>query len=393
VEETKLMQTRSQRGRALAAAMIAAMILSTPASLVRAVEGLDVTTPYPAVRVDPGGEISFPLTITTTEPERVSLEVVDAPAGFETTIRGGGLIVDAVFTGGEEPPELELEVKVPEDAAPADYELVFRAEGSAGTTDLPLSLVVAEVAAGSVTLETEIPSVRGDSSQTFSFDLTLSNDTAQEITFGLEAAGEPGWDVTPTFSGEEQAATSVIAAGETATVNVEAVAPEGIPAGTYPLLVRATGGSQVAEAPLQVEITGSYAMSLTTQDERVSTTVTSGGSTTLPIVVTNDGTADLTDISLTASPPRDWEVTFEPATIPLLAIGQDATVTANIRTAGDSVAGDYQLTIDAESVDASDSIDVRTTVETSSIWGFVGIALIALVVIGLLLVFRRYGRR
>jgi uncharacterized membrane protein len=44
-------------------------------------------------------------------------------------------------------------------------------------------------------------------------------------------------------------------------------------------------------------------------------------------------------------------------------------------------------------VSDSETIQLRTTVETSSIWGFVGIALIALVLIGLFLVFRRYGRR
>jgi uncharacterized membrane protein len=36
---------------------------------------------------------------------------------------------------------------------------------------------------------------------------------------------------------------------------------------------------------------------------------------------------------------------------------------------------------------------VRTTVQTSTIWGYVGLGLIAVVVIGLLLVFRQFGRR
>jgi len=270
----------------------------------------------------------------------------------------------------------------------------LQATGADGRmTDLLLRLTVDEVAAGSVSLDTEVPSVRGDSSQTFSFSLTLSNDTAGEITFGLEAAGEPGWDVTPTFSGEELAATSVVAAGETATVDVEAVAPEGIPAGVYPLLVRATGGSYTAEAPLQVDITGSYAMSISTADGRLNATVVGGGSTTLPIVITNDGTAELTDVTLSASPPGEWEVTFEPATIASVPVADSVTVNATITTAGNAVAGDYQWPIEADAADASDSIEIRTTVETSSIWGFVGLALIAVVIGGLFLVFRRYGRR
>ena len=42
---------------------------------------------------------------------------------------------------------------------------------------------------------------------------------------------------------------------------------------------------------------------------------------------------------------------------------------------------------------ASDTVDIRTTVQTSPIWGFVGIGIIVLVVVGLFLVFRQYGRR
>jgi uncharacterized membrane protein len=38
-------------------------------------------------------------------------------------------------------------------------------------------------------------------------------------------------------------------------------------------------------------------------------------------------------------------------------------------------------------------VDIRTTVQTSPLWGFIGLGLIALVIIGLGWVFRRYGRR
>ena len=66
-----------------------------------------------------------------------------------------------------------------------------------------------------------------------------------------------------------------------------------------------------------------------------------------------------------------------------------------ITPASNAIAGDYIVTLTGRADDVTDSetIQLRTTVETSSIWGFVGIALIALVLIGLFLVFRRYGRR
>ena len=42
---------------------------------------------------------------------------------------------------------------------------------------------------------------------------------------------------------------------------------------------------------------------------------------------------------------------------------------------------------------ASATADIRVTIETSLLWGAVGVALIALVLVGLWWTFRRFGRR
>jgi len=76
-------------------------------------------------------------------------------------------------------------------------------------------------------------------------------------------------------------------------------------------------------------------------------------------------------------------------------IGQTANANVAITPASGAIAGDYIVTLSAraDQVTGPQTIQLRTTVETSSIWGFVGIALIVIVLIGLFLVFRRYGRR
>ena len=68
-------------------------------------------------------------------------------------------------------------------------------------------------------------------------------------------------------------------------------------------------------------------------------------------------------------------------------------MTAQITAADDAIAGDYDLTVSAKSDQASDNTDIRTTVQTSPLWGFVGIAAIVLVLLGLVFVFQRFGRR
>jgi uncharacterized membrane protein len=366
--------------------------LPEPAVRVRPA-ALTMFTSYPSIVADPGEDAVFPLTVDSPDPERVDLALGEAPEGFEPTFRGGGAIVGSVYTGGDAPPELELSVSVPADAAPGDHHIVVTATASSGTTELPLDIIVADLSAGSVSLTSDFPNLRGASDATFSFDLDLANDTSQDVDFTLEGLGPEGWTVEVQPSTEAQAATVLVAAGDSERINATVSPPFQVDAGIYPILVRAVGGDREVETQLNVEVTGTFGMDLSTLDGRLNTSVSAGGSTQFPMVLANTGSAPLAGVALSATPPRDWDVTFEPEEVPAVEVGQSVDIVATITPAGNAVAGDYVVTMNARSDDADDSVAVRTTVETSTIWGIVGIALIALVLVGLGLVFRRYGRR
>jgi uncharacterized membrane protein len=354
-----------------------------------------VSTTYPSIEVDPGGEASFPLSVTSPTSEVVTLTAT-APEGFTATIRGGGSIVGSVTTTGtSESPELELSVRVPEGTAPGSSEVALTATGESGTAELRVALIVADVSGGDVTLTTDTPGLRGDTETPFTFNLTLTNDTSAEQEFTLEGLGPEGWTVEVTPSSETQAVSAIVPAGDEERITATITPPRFADATQYQFLIRAVAedAAFTREQPLIVEITGSYAMELTTPDERLNANVTAGGTTTLPILLVNTGTAPLTEVALSATPPRDWNVTFDQETVPVIDVGQSATVNAQIAPVGNAVAGDYQLTIRASNDQINESVTIRTTVETSSIWWIVGIALIAVVLIGLFLVFRRYGRR
>lgn len=176
-------------------------------------------------------------------------------------------------------------------------------------------------------------------------------------------------------------------------MQVEVDPPDDAPAGTYPIAVQASGGGGEARAELEVEITGNFALTLTTPDERLNADVQAGRTSEVTLVVVNDGTAPLADVRLSSSPPSDWRVEFEPETIEGLRPGDRARVTAQITPSGDAIAGDYVVTLEADGGDASDEAELRTTVETSALWGAIGIGLIALVIGSLAYIFRRFGRR
>ncbi|MDP8905715.1 MAG: NEW3 domain-containing protein [Chloroflexota bacterium] len=381
--------------RSLAVGLLLLALLA-PVALAQSVT---ISAAYPAVVIDPGGTATFPLAVTTPAPERVDLLVVAAPPDWTTRIRGGGAIISAVQTGGDPAPEVTLEVSAPEDAAPGSYQVVIEARSATAASRLDIDLTVEAAEEGAVSLTAQYPVQVRSAGQTAQFDLTLRNDTNQEHTFSLETEGPAGWRVEAHPAGEESAATAVVAAGATARITVEATSPDNANAGQYPLVVRAVGGPQPAEHLLGVEITGTYGLELITADDRLNARVTVGSSSPLTLIVTNTGSAPLAAVNLSATPPTGWQVDFDRPVIENLAPGLEnsQTVTATIRAADNAVAGDYALTVRAAATEqagsASDSIEVRTTVETSPLWGFVGLAVIALVLAGLFLVFRQYGRR
>jgi uncharacterized membrane protein len=354
---------------------------------------LTVVATYPVVMADPGGEARFSLRVTSPRDERVDLVVEGLPAGFEGTFRGGNATVGSVFTDAEEPPALELRVNVPDAAVAGTHGAVVVAASATERVELPVDVVVADLSGGVVSLETEFRALRGDADNTFTFNLDLRNDTAQDIDFTVAIEGPAGWDVHVRPVGTELAATTPVSAGSTEDLRASITPPRRADAGVYPIVVRASGGGHDAELELSVEITGSYAMTLTTPDGRLNTTAQAGTAARFDLLVVNEGTAPLVDVSFDARTPTGWEVTFEPEVVELVAAGGTATAAAVITPAGESVAGDYVVTIMVDTDEADDQIEVRATVETSTLWGAVALAIIALVLIGLALVFRRYGRR
>jgi uncharacterized membrane protein len=352
------------------------------------------------VVADPGATASFDITVTTDTPQRVDLTVVQQPEGWTTSLRGGGSTVSAVYTASNPDSPTQIiaavtaEVAIPEDAAAGNNQVVIEGRSAAGTTvQLTLDLTIEQIEPGAVSMTSEFPTQSGSADESFTFDLEVRNDTNQQITLSFEGEGPAGWRVDARPGGDTSATTAVVDAGglSSATVTIDPAANAA--AGTYPIVVRALGGPQPVETELGVEITGSYAMSMSTSDQRLSANLTVGSSTSINVVVFNDGSAPLENVQMEETPPREWTVTFDREVIESIAPGSSETVAATIQSAGNAVAGDYVVTIRASNDEVNDSIEIRTTVESSPIGGLIGIGILVIVGVGLFFVFQRYGRR
>lgn len=359
--------------------------------------GLQLITPYPAVSVDAGKSVTLNIEVRTPSRQRVALSIIEVPPSWTATLKGGGFVVNGVFgdSGGEFhiPPALQLDVRVPPEAAKGDYRVVLKGTSAAGTDVLPIDVKVADVGEGAVTLVPEFPSLRGTAESPFTVKLTLTNNTPEPANFELVATGPEGWVVTARPTGQQQAATTKVEGGANTTVDLSADAPDNAVAGKYQVKAQATSGAKTAETTIDVEVTGNVKLELTTPDQRLNTKAVAGKTSDFILEVKNDGTSAVADVKVTSTPPSGWKITFSTATIKKIEPKKSARVTAKITPSGDAVAGDYVLSFNAAAQGATDDVEIRATVAASRLWLFIGFLVIAGAVYVLMRVFRQYGRR
>jgi len=389
-------RVRDVRSRGAAfglAASIMGLAMLAGAPAMSAASAITLTTPFPAIAVAPGSNPSFDVSVVTPTPGRVALKVGTTPAGWTAVLRGGGFTIDGVESDGSTATKITLNVTVPAEAAAGSQRIdIVGTTASGASATLSVDIRVAPNAAGDVKLKTDTPQLKGASDATFPFTLTLTNDTPEDLPFSVVAAGPDGWTVTAVVGSQAQAASVIVKAGSNTIVSVSAKAASGTAAGDYPITVNAASGSRSAQAALSVSITGSYKLGLSTGAQPLNLQGTAGSVSDLTLTLANTGTADIAGAVLSASAPSGWKVTFDPATAAIPA-GKSVQVVAHVTPSSDAIAGDYVTTFTATAPVATASADIRVTVQTSALWGIIGIGLIVVVLVGLWSIFRRFGRR
>lgn len=384
--------------RAVLLTMVAASLLIPLACLAQdeTYHGLWLSTPYPSIEVAPGDDIAFDLTVHNAglPPQRLALSVLESPEGWTVHLLGDGNPVSAVFVGPDASAGLRLELEPPEGARKGTYDLVVRAAGSAERFELPLEVVIGETPPAQLVLDPELPILPGTPDTTFSFKVDVTNETGSDALVALSAQAPRGFQVSFMEEFGSQQLTSVaVEAGKTEGVKVEVHPPQGTDAGRYPVSVRATADEIAATTELTLDVRGQPELQLTAPGGLLSGSVEAGEQAPLKLVLQNVGSAPVQNLRFTASEPRGWEIKFEPESLPALAAGEQSELQALVTAPAEAIAGDYMLTLRANGEQVSDQSEFRITVRTSTLWGVVGLLVIAAAVAVLALAVMRYGRR
>ena len=251
-----------------------------------------------------------------------------------------------------------------------------------------------------VTLSPNFPTVESIAGGNFEYEMELLYVGLETRVFDLRTTAPQGWDVymTPRYEKEKKISSVNLkpsfSAGE--TIRVVATAPFWpLPEpGEYKITVEAISDDVSSSVELTAEVTAKYILDTVSTTERYDTTAKAGEDNIFSIKVRNLGTDAIDNVKFSPNNPEGWSVTFEPDKIDVLEAIDEQTIEVNIKPPPKAVAGDYMISLRASGKQTSaGEINIRVTVETPTIWGWVGVVIILIVVIGLVVIFMRFSRR
>jgi len=354
-------------------------------------DSITLYTPYTRISVPPGESINYNIDIINNTKELRNLGVVISgiPQGWTWELKSGTWNIGQIAILPGQKQTLSLKVDVPVKINRGTYR--FRVVAGEYYS-LPLAVIVTEQGTFETELTTQQANMEGHANANFSFNAVLNNRTAEKQLYALRANALPGWVVT--FKANYIQATSVeIEPNTTKDISIEINPPDNIEAGTYRIPVSAGNNSTSASLTLEVVVTGTFNIDLTTPTGLLSTNITRGDEKKVELLVRNTGSSPLTGITLSAASPVNWNVSFDPAKLERLEPGANAQVFATIKADKKAIAGDYVTNIEAKTTETSSKATFRISVKTPMLLGWIGILVILAAIGSVWYLFKKYGRR
>jgi uncharacterized membrane protein len=361
------------------------------------VTGLYLTTRYPALTVRAGETTTIDLSLRNFNlpPRELTLSVPQAANGWKATVLGGGQPIKSAFVPADGEEKLQLRLEPPPGTGPGDYQFLVEAHGEGSTLKLPITVTIGQELPAKLKLTTNFPALRGTATTSFKFKVAVANDSGRDATINFSADAPRNFQVTFTEAYGSQQLTSIpIEAGKSKDIEASVALPRDTPAGDYKLALHAKSEAASADLDLSITIIGQARLALAGEGGRLSGEAYAGQDSQLTVIAKNDGSEGARDVEFNATAPEGWKTSFDPKELPELGAGKSQSIKVTLTPAARAIAGDYQTTIRASSAGGlSESANFRITVLTSTVWGAVGIGVIAVALLVVVFAVARFGRR
>jgi uncharacterized membrane protein len=404
---------KTKTGRTLCALFIIALLaLGTsglcPAAAKQAKEkdatrperGISVAFEYPGVVINQGDDATVDLIVKNEgkHDESILFTIVSSPKGWETRIKTYSFAITGVFVPEDGEKTVQFNAKPDKAIKPGTYTFRVNARSGDGvlTASPTLTITLTEKAKekGEIELTTSYPVLRGPNDAKFEFSLDVKNKTDKEALFNLTATAPKGWQINFKPPYEDKYISSLrLKDDESKSLNIQVTPDRSASLGEYRIPVVIAAGEAKAETEVKVIITGTYKIEAGTASGLLSLSTEKGKTGNVSMYVQNTGSAPATDIEFLSVKPENWKVEYTPEKIPSIEPGDLKQVEVKITPAAEALVGDYSVGLTAKGEKGSDNLEFRVTVKASAAWGWIGIGIIVLVILGLFGLFVSFGRR
>lgn len=363
---------------------------------------ISVAPEYTSITVPEGEEVSIDVTVANQgrQDEVIDLSLPQVPKGWKARIKTYSFDVSGIFIPSDKSKSLSFKAEAEEGTGPGKYIFGIKGQTQDGKLVSASHITVhvrekdKEKKSKGVNLTTSYPVLQGPTDAKFEFSMEVENKTDKDGTFNLSAQGPTNWDINFKPSYEDKLISSlVLKAGARQSVAV-AVKPYLLAeAGKYPIQIKVSAPEGTAEAELTVVLTGTHKIEVGTASGLLSLTAITGKPANMSFYIKNTGSAPQNNIKLLSFKPENWKVEFTPDKLDKLAPNELKQIEMVVTPSDQALVGDYSVAVGVEGEKASKNLEFRVTVKASTAGGLIGIAIIVLVVLGLVILFVRMGRR
>lgn len=374
-----------------------------------------VNVPYTGVVIGEKGKAEVEITLrNATEGENVvalSIEGFSETNGVRARLvsdKWSGYGVTRVRLGrGESFNEAKAVIVLTpaKDAKPGMYEGALVVTPEAGGEAVRVPLVVKyeaeEVLPVEKLLETSCtyPVVENAAGSSFTYEIKIENKGKESLVTDFSLSVPAGWSgsISPRWESGRKIQSFRMEGNKTETLMVTVTPPSSVKKGEYPVTFTAGTGEEESVVELKAVVTGTYDLSILPDNQRLNFDTQAGSEKTVTLFVWNDGSAPINNVKFFANKPDDWDVSFEPESLssvaPLASTGKPEQVKMKVKAPERTIPGDYLVALTASGDESDEKITLRATVKVSTVWGWSGILVIAVVLVLLFGTFWKLKRR
>ncbi|MFC1867361.1 NEW3 domain-containing protein [Thermodesulfobacteriota bacterium] len=363
---------------------------------------ISIAPEYPSIVVPEGEDVSADLMVRNggRQGEIINLFLTSVPKGWKAWLKTYSFKVNGVFVESDSSKNLTLKAEPKEGTGTGKYVFPIKAQTRDGKLTSFSELIITvevkkeEKKAKGVNITTSYPVLKGPTDGKFEFSIEVENKTDKEAIFNLAYDGPENWDVNFKPSYEDKYFSSLRIKKDQSQSMAVQVKPYALAEpGEYPVKVRVSSDKAQGEVMLMVVLTGTFKLDAGTADGLLSLNAYQGESANISFYVRNNGSAMQNNVKFLSFKPENWTVEFAPERIDSLPPGELKQIEMTITPADQALVGDYSVGASIEGERSTKSLEFRASVRASMAWGWIGIAIIVIVVAGLVFLFIRMGRR